>query len=60
MKKPGKAGRGRQYLKSQLLYVKSSAAASVLFPRPRGQKLAEQRQQYKEAGEVGGRTTLTS
>lgn len=57
---PGKAGRVRQCLKSQLLHFRSSAAASVLSPRPRGQKLAEQREQHKEAGEVDGGNTLTS
>jgi len=31
----------------------------MLSPRPRGQKLAEQREQYKEAGEVDGATALT-
>lgn len=43
-----------------VLHFQSSAAASVLSPRPRGQKLAEQREQYKEAGEVDGGTTLTN
>lgn len=60
MRIPGKARRVRQRPKSQLLHFRSSAADSELSPIPRGQKIAEQKEQYKEAGEVDEGTTLTS
>lgn len=59
MRIPGKARRVKQCLKSHLLHFRSSAADRELPPRPRGQKIAEQREQYKEAGEVDEGTTLT-